>query len=331
MNNAIEQLKKLKSVSPSGEALERGHYFLMARLDSKLAEKSQLGDILCESYTVRVMRDARSAVKAFVRIYVSHIALSLAVVTLFFAGFGALATYYSQDAVDGPQYVLKRALENAHIALSSSDRRTVLRVEQLGQRVEESQKIVQKVIQNTEEGSDKIIEAIQKAQSQAIVVREDIESVSLDDGVSDIDMKDIQNRLTSYSIALDGFEEELPEDIKEEVQKEVEELAQTIDAINRLVTTKDIDNVDSEDGDTQSGDDIDGLQGTNQATSTVSEELGESTDGDGAVLPDANDSADSMEEDEADVTDYVETDESVADEDVQSDEELSDTDVLDGS
>ncbi len=269
MNNVTRELNKLRSVSPSKEAFERGHYFLMARLESFDTSNEKIQN---ENHLFGFLRGAKSTVRACADAYVSHIALSLAVVVMVFASVGAFSAYQSRNAVSGPQYVLKRALENAHVALSSSGRKTELRVEQLGERVQETKIIADKAIEDSRNGGDMIIEAIQKVRTQAVVVREDIANVSAEGSV-DIDVEGIQERIISYQIALDGFEKGLPDDIKEKVKDEVTQLNRTLDELNKLVSVS--DDASTSELETESAESPDGMSDGSSGESFVGSPDGE--------------------------------------------------------
>ncbi len=256
----IKKLEEIKDyIKPSQEEYEKGLNLFLQKVDAKfsqLEENEKVKEIykqpsfVFESFTQTLVQ-TREFMYGALRLYSSHIFTSVLVTVLVFGAFGAYSGISARKALpdNRPLYTLKRALEKTQLTLSfTSSQRSAVRINHLERRVEELNHIVAITKANPQHDGVAVVKAIRDTQNSLNAVKDDLLAVVENKTSEEIaELKElVGQRVSRYQIALSVVHEDLPDDIKNELEPEVAALTTAIFEINKVIERLDIEEANAE-------------------------------------------------------------------------------------
>lgn len=256
----IKKLEEIKDyIKPSQEEYEKGLNLFLQKVDAKFSQPVEnekvkeiykLPSLVFESFTQTLVQ-TREFMYGALRLYSSHIFASVLVTVLVFGAFGAYSGISARKALpdNRPLYTLKRALEKTQLTLSfTSSQRSAVRINHLERRVEELNHIVAITKANPQHDGVAVFKAIRDTQYSLNAVKDDLLAVAENETSEEIaELKElVGQRVSRYQIALSDVHEDLPDDIKNELEPEMAALTTAIFEINEVIEQLDIKEANAE-------------------------------------------------------------------------------------
>lgn len=233
----------LRSQEPSQESYERGLVLLKNRVarerHASLEHALETPSVWARvTATVRVVTSVGDSL-----VVMRSSAMALAFVVLLggagiYAGLEARTASPSNESL----YTLKSALQKTQVVLSFSDSsKAKTQVVILEQRVAEVGRELERTAEDLDSDISGIAKALENAQIQAAVVKEHLTQLSDDEDTTKLaeQVAEVQGHIETYSIAASETVEDTAENIKEQIDPEILELANALSEISALVEQPD--------------------------------------------------------------------------------------------